>query len=177
MPAAERLASDGMIRRMASGMPEFRRAQRLFVFVGDGWEVDTRPLIEEALSAGKQVALPLCPPEERGTMEARLIRSLDELRQSPPLWLWEPAPTAPLLQPEDIDLALIPCIACDRSGQRLGRGGGYYDRFLRQARLHGAGFTKAALCRQALLRDELPTEAHDEAVDMVVTEAAVCQCR
>ena len=98
-------------------------------------------------------------------MEACLIQSLDDLRQVPPLGLWEPREDAPVLDPALLDLAIIPCIACDPSGLRLGQGGGYYDRFLA-----GQHFPKLALCRQAVFRESLPGEAHDQRVDCIVME-------
>jgi 5-formyltetrahydrofolate cyclo-ligase len=168
MPEAERLASDAQIRRTVAEMPAYQQAMRLFVFVGSGWEVDTRPLIEAALAVGKQVAVPRCLPGASRDMEACLIRSLSELWQVPPLGLWEPVPGTPILAPEKIDLALIPCVACDMSGRRLGRGGGYYDRFLQRSHI-----SSAALCRRALLLEELPVEAHDEKVGMIVTETGL----
>ena len=163
---AERLRSDALILQALRGMPSYQQASRLFLYVGTAWEVDTRPLIEEALAAGKQVAVPRCLP--LGIMEACLIRNLDELRLVPPLGLWEPEEGAPVIEPALLDFAVIPCVACDRSGQRLGRGGGYYDRFLAEQ-----SFTKAALCRQAVLQDSLPTEAFDQRVDYVVTDGGI----
>ena len=185
MPEAERKEADERIRRLAADMPQYQQAGQLFIFVGVGWEVDTRPLIEDALAAGKQVAIPRCAPMTAsgaahstasatapeamlGVMEACLIRSLDDLQPVPPLGLWEPLAGAPVLPPADIDFALIPCIACDKAGYRLGRGGGYYDRFLNEGR-----FVKATVCRKALLRDTLPAEAHDERVDFAITETGL----
>ena len=166
IPEREKQASDEAIRLRLASLPQYQQATSLFIFVGDGWEVDTWPLIEAALAEGKQIAVPRCLPG--GLMEACLIRSRGELRQTPPLGLWEPGAGAAVLPTSQIDFALIPCIACDANGLRLGRGGGYYDRFLT-----GAGFIKAAVCRQAVLQDTLPTEPHDEAVDVVVTESAL----
>jgi len=177
IPADGRRAADGQIRRLVKEMPQYKQAGRLFIFIGAGWEVDTRPLVEEALAAGKQVTVPRCLPASPadkaagGLMEACLIRSLSDLRPVPPMGLWEPAAGTPVLSPSEIDFAVIPCIACDREGYRLGRGGGYYDRFLR-----GNRFVKAAVCRQALLRDALPSEAFDERVDFVITEAGLYVC-
>lgn len=170
IPAAERLEGDDEIRRLAADMLQYRQARVLFIFVGAGWEVDTRPLIVEALAEGKRVAVPRCM--SGGRMDACLISGLDELRQVPPLGLWEPAADAPALPLAEIDFALIPCITCDVGGYRLGRGGGYYDRFLRDG-----AFDKAAVCRRALLREKLPAEAHDEKVDYIITEAGVLDCR
>lgn len=163
LPEAERLLSDAGICGRAAELPRYKQAGSLFVFVGLGWEVDTRPLVEGALAAGKQVAVPRCLPGR--VMEACLIRSLEDLRQVPPLGLWEPAAMSPALPPGEIDLALIPCVACDKTGRRLGQGGGYYDRFLRDT-----GFVKAALCREALLQEALPAEDHDVRMDVIITE-------
>ena len=163
IPKTGRLASDAAIRRQVEFLPQFRQAGRLFIFVGDGWEVDTRPLIEAALSAGRQVAVPRCLPG--GVMHVCQINGCGDLRQVPPLGLWEPSDSARLLLPEEIDLALIPCVACDREGRRLGRGGGYYDRFLLSVK-----FIKAALCREALLQGALPEEDHDVKMDIIITE-------
>jgi len=174
-PPEARQAADEEIRRRVAELPQFQQAERLFIFVGDGWEVDTWPLIEAALTAGKQVAVPRCIPIASGmpgVMEACLIQSRRDLRQTQPLGLWEPAEGTPVLSPAMIDFALIPCVACDKAGMRLGRGGGYYDRFLA-----AGGFTKAAVCRQALLQEELPVEAHDQRVDYIITEAGLYATR
>ena len=163
IPDAERLISDAAIRRQIENLSRYKQAGRLFVFIGVDWEVDTRPLIAEALAEGKRVAVPRCLPG--GVMQACLICGLGDLQKVPPLGLWEPAEGAPVLPPDEIDLALIPCIACDRSGRRLGQGGGYYDRFLKDG-----AFLKAALCREALLQEALPAEEHDIIMDVVITE-------
>ena len=176
LPPETRREGDARILRRVTAMPQYQKAGRIFVFVGSGWEVDTWPLIEEALADGKTVAVPRCLPLTRdmrdagegGVMEACLIRGRGDLLQRPPLGLWEPAEGMPVLAPEAVEFALIPCIACDRKGRRLGRGGGYYDRFLA-----GSGFTKVALCRQVMLREELPSEDFDETVDFIVTEDAL----
>ena len=171
IPAETRQAADEEIRRRVSAMPSFQQAARLFIFVGNGWEVNTWPLIEEALASGKQVAVPRCLPlikGEAGIMEACLIQSRKDLKQRPPMGLWEPPAGTPQLLFSDIEFVLIPCVACDKDGYRLGQGGGYYDRFLA-----GSAFTKAALCRQALLQDALPREAHDVKLDYIVTEAGL----
>ena len=69
------------------------------------------------------------------------------------------------LQPEEIDLAVIPCCTCSHTGKRLGYGGGYYDRYL--GRVEGM---KAVICRERIMRDDIPVEEHDQAVDMVISE-------
>ena len=77
----------------------------------------------------------------------------------------EPGEECPAVDAGGITLALIPGLAFDRSGGRLGQGGGYYDRWL-----PGFGGIRVALCRGALLFDALPRQAHDALVHLVVTE-------
>ena len=72
---------------------------------------------------------------------------------------------APAAVPEDIDLAIVPCVGAAADGRRLGRGGGYHDRFL--ARYTGSALL---LCREKLLCPDIPREAHDICMPAVITE-------
>lgn len=143
-------------------MPEYRDAGTVFCFAGFGREVDTRPILRAALDAGKTLCVPLCTGP--GEMELRRITAPEQLapgfRGIP-----EPPPDSPLLSVDEVDLAVLPCVTCDRGGRRLGRGGGYYDRFLSHYR--GAA---VLLCREKLLREEIPVEPHDYPVPWVLTE-------
>ena len=71
-----------------------------------------------------------------------------------------------------IDLILVPGCGFDLEGGRLGRGGGYYDRFLAGQ----VGVLKVGLCFECQMIDRLPTEAHDQSVDLIVTESRVIDC-
>ena len=73
---------------------------------------------------------------------------------------------------EALDLALVPCSTGSRSGRRLGYGGGYYDRFLPRTTC-----PKALLCRGRLVREDIPTEDHDQLMDFLVTEEGLTSCR
>ena len=77
----------------------------------------------------------------------------------------EPGEDCPLLDRGDIGLVLVPAVCYDRLGYRLGFGGGYYDRWL-----EGFSGVKVGLCREAVLREAVPTEAHDAKVDILLTE-------
>ena len=68
--------------------------------------------------------------------------------------------------PQEIDAAVIPCTSCDRKGRRLGKGGGYYDRYLSDVK-----FSKIVICREKLMLDEVVTDKFDVAMDIVVTES------
>lgn len=143
-------------------MPEYQAAGTVFCFAGAGREVDTRPILEDALARRKTLCLPLCTGP--GQMEPRRITSLEQLV---PGAFGIPAPPAdsPLIQVDEVDFAILPCVTCDRAGRRLGRGGGFYDRFLS----HYRGGS-VLLCRERLIREEIPVEPHDYPVPWVLTE-------
>ena len=103
-------------------------------------------------------------------MEARIVKSLSELK---PAVLGIPAPpdASPAIAPQDLDLIIVPALAFDADGYRLGYGGGYYDRFLR-----GVSAFTIGLARERLFVEKLPRELHDVAVKCVVTEKEVRYC-
>jgi len=147
-------------------MPEYQAAESVFCFVGTDREIDTRPILENALSAGKRLCVPLCTG--KGIMELRQIFSMDDL-QTGSFGILEPsAQSSPLVNTDDVDLAILPCLTCNHLGQRLGKGGGYYDRFLS----HYRGGT-ILLCREKLIRDEIPVEPHDYPVPWVLSETGL----
>ena len=155
-------ASDGGLLLRVTSLKEFISARNIMIYCSVEKEPDTRAIAGAALSAGKTVAFPYC--YRGGIMQARSVSSLDDLQ---PAMLGIPSPpeTAPVVRPEDFELVLVPALAYDRSGYRLGYGGGYYDRYL-----HGIPAYTVGLARERLIKDELPREPHDIAVKCVVTE-------
>ena len=118
-------------------------------------------MIPSLLRMGKTVALPRLLPGHG--MQARLFCPNRPLVQHP-YGLWEPDEGCPIIPREHIDLALVPAVCYDKSGFRLGLGGGYYDRWL-----SGYTGTTVGLCRTSLLQESLPVQAHDRPVDLVIT--------
>lgn len=155
-------ASSQAIAAHLLAMPEYQAAGTVFCFVGRGREIDTRPILENALAAGKVLCVPLCTAP--GIMEPRRITSLGELLPGS-YGIPEPPAGSPAVKTDDVDLAILPCATCDHAGRRLGRGGGYYDRFL--AHYRGGS---VLLCRERLIREEIPLEPHDYPVPWVLTE-------
>ena len=165
LPDSYIFASDeGVFRRFLS-LDEFDGARNIMMFHSVKKEPSTIEIAKTALSMGKTVAFPLC--YRGGIMEARIVTNLAELR---PAMLGIPAPpdTAPAISPEELDLIIVPALAFDKRGYRLGYGGGYYDRYLSGIPAFTVGIT-----RERLVKDELPTQAHDIAVDCIVTEERV----
>lgn len=126
-------------------------------------EIDTRPLIEKLRSAGAQIALPRVEGGEivfrSWVKNAALEDGLFGVKQ--------PRADAEILRPT---LVLMPLLAFDRMGNRLGYGGGYFDRALSGLRASGRAFA-CALAFNGQHVDSLPADEHDQPLDWAVTEA------
>lgn len=144
----------------------YRVSGCIFCYVSTPDEIGTFPILRQALADGRTLCVPLCGA--KGEMTARRISSLDEL-QSGAYGILEPSDSAPVVAPEDISLVIVPALACDRDGCRLGYGGGYYDRFL--ARTNAA--VTAALCAESRLTDRLPRGPFDLPCHYIITERQV----
>ena len=98
-------------------------------YAATSFEVDTRPLILECIKMGKRAALPVTDTSRKKLVPV-VIDNMESLAKSS-LGIMEPArEEEKILSPESLDLIVVPGIAFDKSGNRLGRGAGYYDRFL-----------------------------------------------
>ena len=157
--------SDEAIYNNLSVLPELQAARRVFLYLSIRREVDTRRLIRSLLTEGKTVALPVSLPE--GQMFFAEYRP-GNLTDGSVVPIPEPDAEAPRLEPEDGELILVPALAFDLKGFRLGQGGGYYDRFLSAHALFSVG-----LARDALLLEEVPREDHDCGVSCLVTESRI----
>ena len=160
-PGERRESDDALFSRFLA-LPEVEAAQTLLLYHGMGAEPDTRRLIPLLLGRGKTVLLPRCLPGHG--MEARRVEE-DTVLLRHAYGMMEPGEDCPRFEKDRIDLILVPGLAFDGAGFRLGQGGGYYDRYLADF----AGFT-AALCRDRFLMDAVPREDHDRPVDAVLTE-------
>lgn len=154
--------SSQLIASHLLAMPEYQAADTVFCFVSTPTEVDTLPILSDVLSRGKTLCVPACI--HQNTMELRRITRLEELIPGA-FGIPEPPADAPLVCVDEVDFAILPCVTCNHLGQRLGRGRGYYDRFLADYR-GGA----VLLCRERLIREEIPVEPHDYPVPWVLTE-------
>jgi 5-formyltetrahydrofolate cyclo-ligase len=106
-------------------------------------------------------------------MEARLITSARDIDSGERAFgLREPKQSCPLAMPEEIDLVIVPCLSADPYGNRLGYGGGYYDRYLKQIR--GEAVT-IAVCREELLAMTLPSGPNDVKAKYYATESGIHQ--
>ena len=158
---AARQESDARLRERFLALPEVAEAETVLLFCGMGREVDTLPLIAALVGQGKQVLLPRCLPGHR--MEARRYTPGKLVRHK--YGMLEPDTDCPVVDANSIDLILVPALCYDRTCCRMGRGGGFYDRYLEDYRGKTVG-----LCRDALLQDSVPRNEWDQSVELVLTE-------
>ena len=137
----------------------YRNAKTLYGYLSYNQEVRTMPILEQALRDGKRVALPKCYGSEM-----RFIYT-DDLTQIGKSSCGVPEPLAdePVADDETA-LVLMPGLAFDREGHRMGYGGGYYDRFLADEPDHPT----VALCFDFQITEHIPTEEFDIPVDLVL---------
>lgn len=161
-------AADEVIAEKFFGLAEYRKATCVLLYLSVGYEVDTYQIVKNALAENKRVCVPRCLGG--GVMHAVEITSLEELE--PGMYgILEPPKEAPMILPKQLDLILVPGMAFDRSRNRLGRGAGYYDRYLEQA----PQAVTVGICRTSRLFDTVPCELHDRAVDILITEREVVE--
>jgi 5-formyltetrahydrofolate cyclo-ligase len=150
-------------------LPAFARAGAVALYAAMPDEVSTCPMQRAAREAGKRRLLPRICEDRR--LEFAECGRWEDLRPGRYRVL-EPPADAAVLALCDVDLVVVPGLAFDRRGGRLGRGGGYYDRALAEARGRsgGGGPFVVGLTSSNQLVEEVPREAFDQLVDVVVTE-------
>jgi 5,10-methenyltetrahydrofolate synthetase len=165
--AAERARLAERFTEKLAAMPQYREARSVLATMAIGSEWSTLAFIERALADGKRVVLPRVSEPPRH-LELHAVADLAR-DLKPGVWdIPEPDPArCPRVAFSEVDFALVPALAVDRGGFRLGYGAGYFDRLL-------AGRGKRPFCVAALpeafVVDAVPREAHDIPVDLVISE-------
>lgn len=162
---AQRQNCDEKIAFRVLEHPAYLQAKTIFIYYSVGDEISTMEIIDDALRSGKTVCLPRCETERQ--MSACVITSPADLTKET-YGIPEPGDHCTVLAPEQLELCIIPALACDRKGHRMGYGGGYYDRFLPKTTAR-----KMALCAAERFFEVIPYEPHDICCDFVVTENEV----
>lgn len=167
MTRDERARACAIIADLVCAHPAYVSAAAVAMYCDFRDEVETGALRQRALSDGKVLALPRV--EGGGTLTLRRVEVEGALQQSP-LGICEPTAEAPPISPAAVDLFLIPGLAFDRSGGRLGYGRGHYDRLLTAAQPKS---TWMGLAFERQWVDTVPLESHDVRLHLIVTEAGV----
>lgn len=157
-------------------LPEYQQVATVMWYLDCRSELRTRTALPEALASDKTIVVPYCTVDDDGANKLGLWRleRMDELVigkwkiLEPPKDQWGNPDKE--VSPDRLDLVLVPGVAFDRDGGRMGNGQGYYDRLLAQVR---PDCQLVALCYESQLFDDLVVGPHDVFMDKVVTEAAV----
>jgi len=164
IPPARRALEEEAVTAAIQASPEWAQARDVLLYRSLPGEWSTVGLANAAWRAGKRVTMPRVAGA--GQLSLHDVRAWTDLRPGA-FGIHEPAADAPPVRPEAIDLAIVPAVAWTRKGDRLGRGGGYYDRLVPLLPLAwGAGFDVQVV-------DHVPTETHDHRVARVWTAASV----
>jgi 5-formyltetrahydrofolate cyclo-ligase len=141
----------------------WHEAKSVLFFAPSPAELDIWPLAAEALAAGKEVSLPRFAEAQRA-YQACQVRALAEELRPGRYGILEPAPGCAVISLNQLDLILVPGVAFDLQGRRLGRGSGFYDRLLSAVRgtTCGVGFEEQIV-------SEVPVEAHDVHLNCILT--------
>ena len=162
----EKSGKSAIIKSKLFNIEEFKKAKVVMFYVSLKDEVDTFIMIDEALKAGKRIAVPVILKEEKRLIAGEIHNRLEDL-ESQHFGIYQPRQDRVKEIPlDDIDLVVVPGVAFDRKNIRLGRGHGYYDRFLsglpKKTKTIGLAFDFQVL-------EDLPQDPHDVPVSKIIT--------
>ena len=174
----DQLDRDGTSRMICEkfvSLPEFAAAATVMCYVHFRDEVRTRPLLPDLLAGDKRIVVPYCAGDDLGLF---VLENMDELSLGT-YGIQEPKAELRSLprkrvEVNELDLIMVPGVAFDRQGGRLGHGKGYYDKLLEHVR---PGVSLVALAFECQLFPEIPVDPHDVYMDKVLTERAVYEGR
>ncbi|MDN5292831.1 MAG: 5-formyltetrahydrofolate cyclo-ligase [Eubacteriales bacterium] len=166
----EVLQKSRVIAERVMGLPEYQQAKTVMMYLDFRNEVATDYLLRQTMARGKRVVVPVTDVAGKRLIPTLIVNYPDDIGTG--AWgIPEPKPEAIRpVPPQEIDLVLVPGVAFDEKGNRLGYGGGFYDRFLLQT---GPGTVFVALAFELQVRDQVYPEAHDQPVHYIVTEERV----
>ncbi len=170
---ADRAARSASVAERLAAMKEWEEAGTVLAFLSMPGELDTRPIIAAARASGKAVAVPRVVD---GDLVFHYLGTEDGPLAKGALGFREPLESWPVFEPQHPRgahkgiLVATPGLAFDRRGNRLGRGKGFYDRFLKKMK-HTEGAVAVAIGFSEQLVDEVPYDARDEPMSAVVTDS------
>ncbi len=151
-----------------------KNSNHIMLYISFGSELDTKPLIDHLFNQNKKVYIPLTIPATREMIVSELLDFKNDLEMGN-FGVLEPKQES--LRPmaaDNLDLVIVPGVAFDKEGYRIGYGGGYYDRFLPQL---PPSTTKISLAYDIQIINNIPKMPHDYPVQYIITENQVINCK
>ena len=149
----------------------YKDAKTIMTFISFGDEVNTHDFIKKSIKDHKRIVVPITFPKTKEVKPSEIL-DFDELEIGFYNILTPKEEFIRFINPEDIDLAMVPGVAFDRHGYRVGYGGGYYDRFLSKY----SDIIKVGIAFDLQLIHSVPKEEFDIPVDTIITEKEIIQC-
>ena len=159
---------DNIIFEKLYNLDLYKKSDNIFVYINYKDEINTKKFINKALEEGKKIYVPKIYRDTR-TMKAIFINSLDNLEKNS-MGILEPKDDTLVIDKKDIDLIIVPGAVFDKSFNRIGYGGGYYDRYLEEIREKD---NKIALAYDFQIIDEIEAEDHDIKMDYIITDKRI----
>ncbi|MTK13677.1 MAG: 5-formyltetrahydrofolate cyclo-ligase [Clostridiaceae bacterium] len=163
--AEEREKLNQTIYEKAINSEYYKNAKTIFIFISFKDEVDTLGIIKKSLEDGKIVCVPKVISKQEGMVAIR-INNFEDMAVSS-YGILEPKDTTNIIKENLVDLTFVPGLAFDKKGGRIGYGGGFYDRFLKDMRKDAK---KIGLAYSFQIIDEVPMEEHDLFIDGIITD-------
>ena len=157
------------IAKSLQELEEFKKAKTVMLYASVGSEVGTEKLIADCHLAGKKVCLPVTLENPKRLLACE-VHAGEEMKPGV-FGIPQPLVRSPV-SPSSIEFIVVPGIAFDREGNRIGYGGGYYDAFL-----HHSTAAKVAIAYSVQLMDRVPAKPSDIPVDCIVTEKEIIDCK
>ena len=163
-PSERAVASRAIVDKLCT-LASYQSANVVLIYMTFGSEIDTKPFFERIVTDGKVVVLPRVDK----TSQALLLHSVESVTelQSNGWGIFEPATAAPMVALKEVGFALLPGVAFDRTGNRLGYGRGYYDKLLSRADPKLARVAAAYACQ---IVEKVPAGPCDQIIDTLITE-------
>ena len=163
-PSERAVASRAIVDKLCN-LTSYQSASVVLIYMTFGSEIETKPLFERIVTDGKVVVLPRVDKTSQ-TLMLHSVKSVAELQSS--RWgIFEPATPAPIVALKEVGFVLLPGVAFDRAGNRLGYGRGYYDKLLSCADPTLARVAAAYACQVV---EKVPAGTWDQKIDTVITE-------
>ncbi len=169
IPPSTQLAASNSISNHLLNSLTYQSASTILAYAALPAELSLDPLILEALADNKRICIPQINWEDKSMRPAQ-IHNLDSDLQTGRYGVRTPINGCPLVETHELDLILIPGLAFDRQGNRLGRGAGFYDRLISTLDRTDKRPSLVGVCYQCQIVDRVPTEPHDYPMDRVITE-------
>ena len=159
-----------LIQKKLFNLPEFKKAKTILFYVSMRSEVRTEQMIKQALKLGKRVVVPISDVKERELILSEL-KDFDKELEPGTFNILEPNKEfIRKISPEELDLIIVPGVAFDKDGHRIGYGMGFYDKFLSSLKKR---IPVVGLAYELQMVDDIPVHDKDVTMDKIVTEKGI----